>query len=375
MKQVFFKLKLSGNGCVNFDDSAKQAELLSKLGILNGKTTGNIKLAKKVISDTGKKDEKGNPIYDYKVKISADCLRHHTFEHEVDVVTPAVQMLDTMYCNYLLSNVGITRGYMFALSSDVGKSLKRKSPLTIVDAIQTNGAKSQMFEVGTTSGPRTDTSLFSCEKVGEIEYETHGVIDLKTLSFISADEKFDRMGLYTEWIDNGLIDKVMKSHYGENAQYETGFFVSNAKYLTNTFAECGVRLGDNVVTQLVRYILRSLLGIDIRRNNAWARAVSLEVKNVNNPLEDTFNDESDWKQVDEDYIDSLEIKCDDFYHKATEEETKELVEINEKYLQNSNDKKAAKEKKKEEKRQKQAAKKAEKEAAAKAEAEASEDGE
>mgnify|MGYP000886153413 FL=1 len=375
MKQVFFKLKLSGNGCVNFDDSAKQAELLSKLGILNGKTTGNIKLAKKVISDTGKKDEKGNPIYDYKVKISADCLRHHTFEHEVDVVTPAVQMLDTMYCNYLLSNVGITRGYMFALSSDVGKSLKRKSPLTIVDAIQTNGAKSQMFEVGTTSGPRTYTSLFSCEKVGEIEYSTHGVIDLKTLSFISADEKFDRMGLYTEWIDNGLIDKVMKSHYGENAQYETGFFVSNAKYLTNTFAECGVHLGDNVVTQLVRYILRSLLGIDIRRNNAWARAVSLEVKIVNNPLEDTFNDESDWKQVDEDYIDSLEIKCDDFYHKATEEETKELVEINEKYLQNSNDKKAAKEKKKEEKRQKQAAKEAEKEAAAKAEAEASEDGE
>lgn len=31
MKQVFFKLKLSGNGCVNFDDSAKQKDLLRKL--------------------------------------------------------------------------------------------------------------------------------------------------------------------------------------------------------------------------------------------------------------------------------------------------------------------------------------------------------
>ena len=375
MKQVFFKLKLSGNGCVNFDDSAKQKDLLRKLGLINGMVPDNIKLAKKVIHDTGKKDEKGNPIYDYKIKISADCLRHHTFEHEVDVVTPAVQMLDTMYCNYLLSNVGITRGYMFALSSDVGKSLKRKSPLTIVDAIQTNNTKSNMFEVGTTSGERDETSLFSSEKIGDVEYKTHGVIDLKTLSFISADEKFDRMGLYTEWIDNGLIDKVMKSHYGEDAQYETGFFVSNAKYLTNTFAECGVRLGDNVVTQLVRYILRSLLGIDIRRNNAWTRAVSLEVKEVNNPLVDTFDNKSGWKQVDEDYIDSLDIKCDDFYHKATEEEVKELVEINELYIQNSNDKKAAKEKKKEENRQKKAAKKAEAEAAAKAEAEASEAGE
>ena len=375
MKQVFFKLKLSGNGCVNFDDSAKQKDLLRKLGFINGMIPDNIKLAKKVISDTGKKDDNGNPIYDYKIKISADCLRHHTFEHEVDVVTPAVQMLDTMYCNYLLSNVGITRGYMFASSRDAGKTLKRKSPLTIVDAIQTNGAKSQMFEVGTTSGPRTDTSLFSTEKVGEIEYSTHGVIDLKTLSFISADEKFDRMGLFTEWIDNGLIDKVMKSHYGEDAQYETGFFVSNAKYLTNTFAECGVRIGDDVVTKLVRYILRSLLGIDIRRNNAWARTVSLEVKIVNNPLEDTFDDESGWVNVNEGDIDSLVIKCDDFYHKATEEEVKELVEINELYLQNSNDKKAAKEKKKEENRQKKAAKKAEAEAAAKAEAEASEAGE
>lgn len=369
MKQVFFKLKLSGNGCVNFDDSAKQKDLLRKLGLINGMVPDNIKLAKKVIYDTGKKDENDNPIYDYKVKISADCLRHHTFEHEVDVVTPAVQMLDTMYCNYLLSNVGITRGYMFASSRDAGKTLKRKSPLTIVDAIQTNGAKSQMFEVGTTSGPRTDTSLFSCEKVGDIEYETHGVIDLKSLSFISADEKFDRMGLYTEWIDNGLINKVMKSHYGEDAKYETGFFVPNAKYLTNTFAECGVCLGDNVVTQLVQYILRSLLRIDIRRNNAWARAVSLEVKIVNNPLEDTFDEKSGWVKMSEGDIDTFEIKCDDFFHKATEEETKELVEINELYLQNSNDKKAAKEKKKEENRKKRAAKKAE------AEAEASEAGE
>lgn len=368
MKQVFFKLKLSGNGCVNFDDSSKQAYLLKELGIIKGKFNKNIKLAKKVISDTGKMDKYGKPIYDYKVKISSDCLRHHIFEHEVDVVTPAVQMLDTMYCNYLLSNVGITRGYMFALKSDVGKSLKRKSPLTIVDAIQTNNTKSNMFEVGTTSGERDENSLFSSEKIGNVEYETQGVIDLKSLSFISADEKFDRMGLYTEWIDNGLIDKVMKSHYGEDAHYETGFFVSNAKYLTNTFAECGVRLGDNVVTQLVRYILRSLLRIDIRRNNAWTRAVSLEVKYVNNPLKDTFNDESNWKQVDEDFIDSLEIKCDDFYHKATEEEVKELVEINELYLNKSKPKKQVREKEKEEKRQKMAAKKAEKEAAAKAEA-------
>lgn len=218
MKQVFFKLKLSGNGCVNFDDSSKQKELLEDLGIIKWGTPNNIKLAKKVIYETDEKDKNGKPIYVYKIKISSDCLRHHIFEHEVDVVTPAVQMLDAIYCNYLLSQVGITRGYMFASSRDSGKTLKRKSPLTIVDAIQTNNTKSNMFEVGITSGPRNETSLYSTEKIGDVEYETQGVIDLKTLSFISADELCDRMALRSEWIDNGLVDKVMKSHYGEDAQ-------------------------------------------------------------------------------------------------------------------------------------------------------------
>lgn len=362
MKQIFFKVKLSGNGCVNFDDSSKQKDLLRKLGIISGMVPDNIKLSKKVIYDTGIKDGNGNPIYDYKVKISADCLRHHMFEHEVDVVTPAVQMLDTMYCNYLLSNVGVTRGYMFASSRDAGKTLKRKSPITIVDAIQTNNSKSQMFEVGTTSGPRTDTSLFSCEKIGEVEYETHGVIDLKNLSFISADEKFDRMGIYTEWIDNGLVDKIIKTHYGENAEYSTGFFTSNANYLTNTFAECGVLLGDNIVDKLVKYILSCLLRIDIRRNNAWTRVQSLEIKIVNKPIEDTFEDECGWVKIEtlED-LNNFTVKCDNFYHKSTEEEIQELVDINNKYLQISGDKKAAKEKKKEENRLKRAAKKAERE--------------
>lgn len=47
MKQIFFKVKLSGNGCVNFDDSSKQKDLLRKLGIISGMVPDNIKLSKK----------------------------------------------------------------------------------------------------------------------------------------------------------------------------------------------------------------------------------------------------------------------------------------------------------------------------------------
>lgn len=128
-------------------------------------------------------------------------------------------------------------------------------------------------------------------------------------------------------------------------------------------------MSDKIVTQLVKYILRSLLGIDIRRNNAWTRTTSLELKIVNNPLEDTFEDKSKWVKVTEGYIDSLEIKCDDFYHKSTDEEINELVEVNELYSKNKNAKKEAKENKKEEDRKKREQKKKEKEAAAKAKAE------
>lgn len=212
-KQILFRLSLVGNGCVNFDDSKTQAFTLKKLGIIDPSImiNNNIKLAKKQIYATGRTyiNNKGEekPIYDYKLKISADCLRHHIYEHDVEAMTQAIMTDENIYCNYLLSDVGLTRGYMFAKSVD-GNTLKRKSPLTITDAIQTNNNVSNLMEVGSTTGERTDTSFFTVEKIGDVTYNAKGVIDLKTLAFVPADVRFDRAAVMTEWCEKGLIDRI-----------------------------------------------------------------------------------------------------------------------------------------------------------------------
>lgn len=337
-KQILFRLGLVGNGCVNFDDSKTQAFTLKKLGIIDPNITinNNIKLAKKQIYNTGRTyiNNKGEekPIYDYKLKISADCLRHHIYEHDVESMTQAIMIDDNIYCNYLLSDVGLTRGYMFTKSAS-GKTLKRKSPLTITDAIQTNNNVSNLMEVGSTTGERTDTSFFSVEKIGDVTYSAKGVIDFKTLAFVSADVNFDRAAVMTEWCRKGLVDRVLRFHYGDEAQYKIGHFTSSAKYLTNTFAEYGIMLGDEIVNRLVKHILTNILKLDIRRNTAWTKCESLEIKIVDDLIKDTFeNEERGWIKIySESDINELQIMCEPLFTEATDEDLAKKEIIDEKY--------------------------------------------
>ena len=356
MKQIFFRLKLKGSGCVNFDEGKSHGLRLKKLGIIDPAVQihDNVMFAKKHIYKTDQTyeytDKGGNvctrPVYDYKIKISADCLRHHIYEHEVDVVTPAVQMIDTMYCNYLLSPVGLTRGYLYTKATDDSSTLKKKSPLTISDAIQTNDAKSNLMEVRSTTGERNCLSFFTSEKIGDVEYQADGVIDLKTLSFISSDDRFGRKAINQEWCESELADKVLKSFYGEGASYDKGNFTSTTKYLTNTFSETGILLGNNVVEYLVKFILKNMLKVSIKRNNAWTRVDKLEIKFVNDPIADKFDDADGWVEIKtEDNIDDLHIVCDDFYTKSTEEDIRQLVEIDDKYKEITAANKKAKNKK------------------------------
>lgn len=333
-KQILFRLSLVGNGCVNFDDSKTQAFTLKKLGIIdpNIMINNNIKLAKKQIYDTGRTyiNSRGEekPIYDYKLKISADCLRHHIYEHDVEAMTQAIMTDENIYCNYLLSDVGLTRGYMFAKSVD-GNTLKRKSPLTITDAIQTNNNVSNLMEVGSTTGERTDTSFFTVEKIGDVTYSAEGVIDLKTLAFVPADIRFDRAAVKTEWCEKGLVDRILRFHYGDNAHYKIGHFTSSAKYLTNTFAEYGIMLGEGIINKLVKHVLTNILKLDIRRNTAWTKCESLEIKIVDDLIKDTFeNEEEGWIKIySENDINALQIVCEPLFTEATDEDLKRKEDI------------------------------------------------
>lgn len=327
MKQILFKVVFNGNGVVNFDDSKSQKYTLSKYKIAT-KLDDNIKLAKKIFFET--KDENGNPIMDYKIKVSADCLRHGIFENEVDVVDKSIMQMDNVFAQYLLSPVGLSRGYMFPYKDSL--AIKRKSPLTITDAIQINGDgnKSNIevgskCEVDSTKGKRSSTSFFYTEKIGDTTYESKGVIDLKQLMFVSADARFDRLAIEPDWVSTGLTHKVLKSYFGENAKEEYGWFTSMNKYFGSAMAENGILLNDEIVDALVKFILKGILGINIRRNNAWFKTASLQIKVVNDPLSDRFNKEEGWINItDENAIDSLSITTDKMYDKVPDEELASL---------------------------------------------------
>lgn len=343
MKQILFKLNLNGLGVVNFDDSKKQLNTLKKYKIVtetdkNNELKDNVKLGKKVFFETNDGDGDA-PKMDYKLKISADCLRHAIYEHDVDVVNNSVKQCDYVFANYLLSPVGITRGYMFPNRGNE-PTIKRKSPLTISDAIQTDGSKSDI-EVGSATGKcdetgkRDETSFFYTEKVGDINYAAKGIIDLRSLMFISADAKFDRLAIKSDWAtkaEDGLAHKVLETYFGENAKEQYGRFTSTAKYLTKALAENGILLNKEIVDTLVKSILKNLLAIDIRRNNAFAKTTSLQIKFVDNPITDTFDEEDGWMTIgSETDIDSLDITPDEFYTKVTDEDLKEIEELDAKY--------------------------------------------
>ena len=274
---------------------------------------------------------------DYKIKVSADCLRHGIFENEVDVVNPSIMQMDNVFARYLLSPVGLSRGYMFTYKDK--SAVKRKSPLTITDAIQIDGdGNKSNIEVGSkcdvdyNTGKRSTTSFFYTEKIGDTTYESKGVIDLKQLMFVSADAKFDRLAIKPDWVNIGLTHDVLKSYFGENAKEEYGWFTSMNKYFGPAMAENGILLNDEIVGALVKFILKGILGINIRRNNAWFKTESLQIKVVNDPISDTFDNKNGWiKITDENAIDSLSITPDKMYDKATDEEVALIKEIEAKY--------------------------------------------
>jgi hypothetical protein len=242
---------------------------------------------------------------------------------------------DVIYCNYLLSPVGLVRGYAF-MDRVEGLSLKRKSPFTIIDAVQTNDTISHM-EVGTTTGERNDTSLFYNEKVEDITYLTKGVFDLCRLKFISADPICDRLAIKDDWISTDLVNKSFKKHYGNIASPKYGHFtyVNRAKYVDKCYSEYGILLNDELVEYLVKRTLKNMLNMNIRKNNAFAYTSKLQVKLVDDitSMEQTMNSSKGWINIiTMDDIDSLNLtNIEEFYVEGSDSDFKVREEMEKKY--------------------------------------------
>lgn len=345
VKSIQIKGELEGRGIVNFDSDKqlniiKFSNLMEDMGIKNdddyAKIGKNIKLGKKSFKYEGKKtiankdgDKTDINIYSYKNLISSACLRHATYQNDVEMVNSSIMLNEIILSNYVTSFVGLTRGYLFAQTA--GKNLptiKRTSCLTLTDAIESNNAKSVM-SIGTTMGVRDNKSMTYNETVGDIEYDFSGSINPKTLQFISTDLFFDRLAMFPDWLKNGMFDNCMMKHYGDKAQYKTGHFTHQAQYLTKTICENGVLLNNDFTVYLIKETLKRLLRINIIRSTAYAKIKELKIRLVDDILMD---EEEGWITLNSDAdIDNLDFSVFEYFEETTDEDFNERKIIEEEY--------------------------------------------
>lgn len=358
VRAIKFEMALKGQGIVNFD-SSDQKYILNKycgVKVLND----NNKLSKKAFFDDGV-DEDGNPRYSYKIKIANSCLRHAIFEDDLNVNSPLMIKHMPLLKKFMLSNIGIGRGYMFTLpktsskndgqetdaKKNNGLSLKKDSALVIVDAVQDNNSV-VYNEVGSVSGFKTDNTFFCKDSVTEMSYKTSGVICLNKMEFLSGDPIFDRMAYVSdENANNTFLKEYEEERHNEGTDnkepdFKEGYYTNMNNVFGNTFPEKGIYISDSKMIEITKYLLERLLKLKIYRTSGYVENVELKIKLITN-LKDQLSD--DWIVIkDEDDIKNL-----DFIPKRTyfEVDEAEGIRLHEEYMEKYNNEMAnCKEKKK-----------------------------
>lgn len=317
VKQVNFKFELEGNGIVNFD-SGDQKYLWnreSKEGNKNKFTSSdnNNVYAKKFYY----RDENG--VLRYKIKISSDALRNAIFKGDAIATNPTICHHKSLLNSFIGSTLGLVRGYMFAGKNE---TLKRKSPLTITAAVQTNNAESHM-EFHSRSGQKKinddsdsgDTSIFNKETIGEITYEGKGFINLQDLEFISCDPIFDR---YSFNSDDYEILKTFLSKNIPGFNSELGYYTLKSSLID--VAEYGIKLNNQNVLFLVKEALKRIFEISIVKAGAYAKISKLSVQLITDPLNPSNNAWLDIHDIND--VNSLNFDIEEFYVLADESDAK-----------------------------------------------------
>jgi len=325
VKNILFKIKLKGKGIVNYDSNEQKRILFN----YDSKNTNHLRDTNKNVSFAKKNfflDKNG--ILNYKIKISSDALRNNIFKEDLVAQTSSFIYHPALLYSYIASPLGILRGYMFAGKD--GKTIKRKSPLTITDAEQISSGKSYI-ETFSRSGEKdihenkevSDTSFFKKETIGDIEYQTEGNLNIGDLQFISADSIFDRVCFnpneYEDYYKK--FAEVNISDYNGDIGYYT------MKTSIVDIPEYGLLLSDKTVKVLIKEIFKRILKLNIVRTKAYAELYELNIKLVENPLIDTFNNKNNWISINsEDDIEQLinNIQFFKMYEKEDDTKAKEI---------------------------------------------------
>ena len=346
IKNVNFEIKLKGHGIVNFD-SGDQKYLWnreSKDGNKNKFTSAdnNNVYAKKAYFRT----EDGK--LDYKIKISSDALRNAIFKGDDIATNPSISHHKSLLYSFIGSTMGLVRGYMFAGD----ETIKRKSPLTITSAVQTNNAESYM-EFHSRSGQKktnddsdkSDTTIFNRETIGDITYKANGCFNIQGLEFISCDPIFDRYSFNSD--DYSLV-KTFLSNTIPNFNTELGYYTLKTSCID--VAEYGIKLTSEQIVFLIKETLKRILTLKISKANSYVEVESLQIELVTDVLDSKNNKWIEIKNIDD--INNLKFDVEEFYVLSDASEAKKQraeieAKIKEVAKKSSDDKKAKKESKKE----------------------------
>ena len=304
VKNILFRMKVKGEGIVNFD-SSEQSWAYNGTNLHRMKTNHkNTTYAKKKFY--GKTDD-----LTYKLSISSDCMKHEVFSKDILFQSPNLINNEALLYSFIASPVSLLRGYLFA---DGSEPYKRKGVITMVDAEQTCDAISHI-ETFSRSGMKNedkeivDNSFYKKEVVGKVEYSTNGNIDLMQLQFVSCSQLFDRYAFNPDLFET--YTKFMQTKL-TSFNSKLGYYLIKDSVVE--LPEYGFIMSDENIQILVKMLFERLLQMNIKRKNAFAKTEKLEYKLVYDVLEDTFENEDGWKQLThKSEIDTISFVPESFY--------------------------------------------------------------
>lgn len=335
VKNILFKLKIEGNGIVNFDSSEQKF-------MYNGTNLTNMKTIHDNTSYAKKKFYKEGDNLSYKLSISSDCLRHNIFDGDVKIQSPNIINNEMLLYSFIASPAALLRGYLFANDKE---TLKRKGPLSITNAEQTCNAVSSIETFSrsgmkNTDAEQTDTSFFKKEVVGDIKYASVGFIDLMQLQFVSCDQIFDRYSFNPDMF--GIYKQFLKTKF-PSFESELGYFQMNGSDVE--IPEYGFKLSNENIVLLVRSLFERILTLDIRKAGAFAKTTKLQYKLVYDPIEDTMDSEEGWVTIsNRNDLNAINFDVADFYvaeDVITAQTKRELIEEDYKQRKEAKAKKTA----------------------------------
>lgn len=294
VKTVFFSGKMKGNGVVNFDGKASkywiQSEYARHENVKVAKTSVSIVPSQVYPSDGGGDgggggggdEAKNRPAFNRRsnpkargnhihrdLKISSNAMRHKMFSSGQPFQTSHMFTKDSDLIPYQIANAtSLLRGYLLT-----DPALKRKSPVMMSDAIQEEGDLLKM-EIASSSGPRTGTSLYMVDRIGEVGYKFEASIDIGELRFVSCDPLFDRQAFNSDSFED--YRRVLGKNLGFDASsLEIKHYVK--KHSEIPVAERGILLPPEVVKNLVITAISNMLQIEFRKASGYARVTELKI--------------------------------------------------------------------------------------------------